>query len=654
MNETLRVLQVEDSESDAALIARLLQKAGYDVCFRRVEDAHGMRAALEGAVWDVIIADHHMSRFDAPGALRILHETGQDIPFLIVSGSIGEELAVAMMKSGAHDYLNKDNLARLVPAVAREIREVRSRRERLQAERDLRASEERLALAIQATQLGTFDFSPQTGKLIWSELTRRHFGLPPDAEVSYDTFLKGLHPDDRQRADTTIQNLLLPDSDGEYASEYRTIGIEDHATRWVSSWGRVFFDPDGKPVRFVGVTLDTTERKKLEDQFRQAQKLESLGSLAGGVAHDFNNLLTIINGYSDLMLPHLDTGDRFHNYVAEIRKAGGRAVELTQQLLAFSRKQVIEPRPLNLNQLVADSRNMLARLIGEDIELVTLLGQDLDDVFADGGQLHQVLMNLVVNARDAMPEGGRITIETANAEFGRDHTDAKPEAHRGEYVLLIVADSGVGMDEETSKRVFEPFFTTKREGVGTGLGLATVYGIVRQCGGWIDFTTKPGEGTTFTIGLPRTVAPVALDCPPRRSSGLGGAETVLVVEDQDEVRGIVVMALKTRGYQLLEARNGAEALSIAENHVGPIHLLLTDVVMPGMNGKELADRLRRLRSNIRVLFMSGYSDNVIVNRTASDDVDYIAKPFTPQPLADKVRALLGDATRLRRRSHGVG
>jgi PAS domain S-box-containing protein len=634
MKDTLRLLQVEDNESDAELIVRLLSRAGYEVQAERVDSPEDMRAALSREAWDIILADHHMVQFDAPAALQLLHETGQDVPFVIVSGSIGEERAVELMKSGAHDYVNKLNLARLAPVVAREVREAQSRRERHQAE-------ERLALAVQATQLGTFDFSPGTGQLVWSELTKRHFGLPPDAGVCYDTFLKGLHPADRERVHTTIQVLLLPGSDGHYATEYRTLGIEDGLERWVSSWGRAYFDPHGKPVRFVGVTLDITERKRLEEQFRQAQKLESVGRLAGGVAHDFNNLLTVINGYSNILLNHLDETDPFRKYATEIHKAGGRAAELTRQLLAFSRKQVIERRTLNLNQLVDGSRDMLSRLIGEDIELVSHLNPQLGDVFADGGQLHQVLMNLVVNARDAMPEGGRLTITTDNATIRPDSAIPNDGSRHAPCILLSVSDTGTGMDEETRKRIFEPFFTTKREGVGTGLGLATVYGIVRQCEGWIDCATELGKGTTFTIGIPRTSMPATPANTRQAARALPGAGTVLVVEDQDQVRALALMVLKTHGYQLLDAKTGADALSIAKTHSGPIDLLLTDVVMPGMNGLELSDRLRELRPSLRVLFMSGYSDNPAMNRSSPGArVDFIPKPFTADGLAGKVRALL--------------
>jgi two-component system cell cycle sensor histidine kinase/response regulator CckA len=652
MKEPLRLLLIEDSESDAALTVRALDQAGYQVHWRRVEEANEMRQALQSEVWDVIFADHKMVRFDAPGALQILRNSAHDIPFIIVSGSIGEELAVAMMKSGASDYVNKNNLSRLVPAVEREIREARSRCDRARAERDLRDSEERLALAVQATQLGTFDYFPQTGRLIWSDLAKRHFGLPADAEVSYDIFLSGIHPHDRLRVDKTIQSLLTPGSDGRFAAEYRTIGIDDDVERWISSWGRVYFNDDGNAVRFVGVKLDVTSRKKLEDQFRQAQKLESVGRLAGGVAHDFNNLLTVINGHSEMMLEQMHAQDPMRTSVSEIHKAGGRAAELTRQLLAFSRKQPIDPKPVNLNQLVTDSRNMLSRLIGEDIELVTNLDPDPGMVLADGGQLHQVLMNLVVNARDAMPKGGRLTIETTHASYtGADEIISDDETRSGDYVVLVVADNGHGIDESTRKRIFEPFFTTKDEGVGTGLGLATVYGIVQQCGGWIDLTTAPGAGARFTIGLPRTHVASSPDAAANREN-TGGGETILVVEDQEEVRELALIILRGRGYRLLQAANGNEALAIAGRYEGPIHLLLTDVVMPGINGQELANRLLAKHPTLRVLFMSGYAENVITHAgMMGDELNYLVKPFTPATLARKVRVLLGNPAPL---SRGAG
>ncbi|HEY3838184.1 MAG TPA: ATP-binding protein, partial [Bryobacteraceae bacterium] len=430
-------------------------------------------------------------------------------------------------------------------------------------------------------------------------------------------------------------------------TEYRTIGIEDGVERWISSWGRAFLDDEGLPARFVGVKLDVTARKKLEEQFRQAQKLESIGRLAGGVAHDFNNLLTVINGHSEMILERLDPRDPLHTSATEITKAGGRAAELTRQLLSFSRKQVIDPQPVNLSQLVAANRNMLTRLIGEDIELITRLEPNLDMVLADSGQLHQVLMNLVVNARDAMPQGGRLSIETTLASFEGSADSDPGQARSGEYVVLIVADDGVGMDEATRKRIFEPFFTTKGEGVGTGLGLATVYSIVQQWGGWIDLVTAPGRGTRFSIGLPRTAASAVPHSAAKCPDATAGAETLLVVEDQDEVRELALIVLKSRGYRLLEAKNAAEAEAVAARHKGPIHLLLTDVVMPGMNGNELAHHLSPRHPEMRVLFMSGYADNrPAQGNRLSEEGNYLAKPLTPAMLARKVRAALGDASPL--------
>jgi two-component system cell cycle sensor histidine kinase/response regulator CckA len=641
MSETLRILQVEDSESHAELIVRLFENAGCRVHAQRVEDAEEMRAALNRDAWDVVIADHEMAHFDAPGALRILQESGRDIPFIVTSESIGEELAVAMMKSGVHDHVLKHNLARLVPAVERELREACFRRDRRQAEQDLGESQERLALAIEATQFGTFDFFPQTGKLIWSGLTKRHLGLPPGVEPSIDAFLGTLHPDDRERVQTTVESLLRPGSGGQYAAEYRTIGIEDGVERHVSSWGRVYFDPEGQPVRFVGGNLDISERKRLEGQFFQAQKLESVGRLAGGVAHDFNNLLTVINGYSDMLLRKLSPGDGIHDLVSEIRIAGERAAALTGQLLVLSRKQVVLAKEVNVNEIVVEVERLLRRVIGDDVRMESVLSSSLGRVLAEPGQLHQVLMNLAINARDAMPGGGTLSIETGNVDlddgFAEDHAEVKP----GRYVQLSVSDTGSGMTEEVKSHLFEPFFTTKKVGEGTGLGLATVHGIVKQSGGSIWVYSEPGEGTTFKIYLPRIdPAGIAPDEPKPASPTLLGTETILLVEDQEQVRKMAVRVLRSHGYTVYEAANPAQALLHCERSASPIHLLLTDVSMPGMSGPKLAGLLKPLRPSMEVLFMSGYTERAITDRLESAG-SYLAKPFSPDALAAKVREVLG-------------
>ena len=410
------------------------------------------------------------------------------------------------------------------------------------------------------------------------------------------------------------------------------------------SWHQTLLrGPEGEVVGIATIGRDVTEQRMLEDQLRQSQKLESVGRLAGGIAHDFNNLLTVINGYSDLTLKRLDPRDPLHASLTEIRKAGGRAAELTRQLLAFSRKQIIDPKPLDLNRLITENRNMFGRLIGEDIELVTHLGPEPGLILADAGQFHQVLMNLIVNARDAMPSGGRLRIETTNAQLDQEFVKTHPGTHEGDYVLLTVADTGVGMDEATRQQIFEPFFTTKGEGAGTGLGLSTVYGIVQQGGGWIDVETATGEGTTFTIGLPRTTAaslPEKISPVPRAAAR--GTETVLLVEDQDDVRQLALKALQSNGYRVLEAKNGGEALMILDRHEGPLDLVLSDVVMPGMSGRELAERLKLTRPDLRVLYMSGYPNEVLAKRGIMEPgIDWIAKPFGPDELSTRVRAALG-------------
>jgi PAS domain S-box-containing protein len=387
---------------------------------------------------------------------------------------------------------------------------------------------------------------------------------------------------------------------------------------------------DGSIVFFRDISsrkLAEKERSTLEEQFRQAQKMESIGRLAGGVSHDFNNLLTVINGYADLLSRALKEGDPLRDWVAEIAKAGEKAAGLTRQLLAFSRKQILVPKPLDLGSMVAENRDMLQRLLGEEIELVTNLEPGLRLVMADPGQLHQVMMNLVVNARDAMPRGGRLTIETANMESG---------------VLLSVSDTGLGIDKAIQDRIFDPFFTTKGEGEGTGLGLSTVYGIMQQCGGSISLFSEPGKGATFKLCLPFIDAAAnANEVVESDSGNLRGMETVLVVEDQQPVRKLIVRTLKSYGYRVLEAENGLAAILHATKYRAPVHVLITDVVMPHMTGKELAESFGRLHPETQVIYMSGYGTDVIARRgVLNPGTQFISKPFAPDALVAKVRETL--------------
>jgi PAS domain S-box-containing protein len=396
-------------------------------------------------------------------------------------------------------------------------------------------------------------------------------------------------------------------------------------------------------VAWLALAMDVTEKRSLEAQLLQAQKMESVGRLAGGVAHDFNNLLGVITGYGELLQRRLGSDARLGRYVGDILKAASRAGDLTRQLLAFSRKQVLQPKILDLNAVVGDMERMLRRLIGEDIQLVTRLEEHLGPVKADPGQIEQVLMNLAVNARDAISKGGSLTIETSNVALDEVYARQHPGVAAGAYATLSVRDTGHGMPPEVRARVFEPFFTTKEAGKGTGLGLATVHGIVKQSGGHITVESEPGRGTCFRIHLPRTdvARGKEAETAPEDRPLPGGSETILVVEDEESVRGIVRESLEASGYTLLEAANGAEALELVSRHAGPIDLLLTDVVMPGMGGRELAQKLRDVQPQVQTLYMSGYTDDAVVRHgIEAETMSFLQKPFNVPGLARKVREVL--------------
>ena len=395
-------------------------------------------------------------------------------------------------------------------------------------------------------------------------------------------------------------------------------------------------EENGRIVGTQSVLRDITERKRLEAQFLQAQKMESVGRLAGGVAHDFNNLLTVINGYSDLILTQLDEWDPVRGKVEQILKAGNQAADLTQQLLTFSRKQVAQTKRLDLNSVVAEAHSLLERMVGEDIEMVRVLSPNLGLVMADAGQMQQVLMNLAVNARDGMPHGGKLTIETENVEVDGGLSSRHPELKPGPYVRLSVSDTGVGMSEEIQRQIFEPFFTTKEKGKGTGLGLATVYGIVRHSRGAIWVWSRPGQGSAFHIYLPRvdSRAPVQ-DTGAAPEPAQLGWETIVLVEDQDAVRNLAARILEGYGYRVLQARTGPDAIALLQQYPDTIHLLLTDVILPGMNGRELASALQAARPGLPVLYTSGYPEDVV------GDVKYLAKPYKPEELLAAVQRSLG-------------
>ena len=511
--------------------------------------------------------------------------------------------------------------------------------ERKRADEALRRSEDRFREMAEHIKEAFFDVDLATGTALYVSPTWAEIWGRPLAE-GYDpaTWFQAIHPDDRGPMAASQEAVKR----GESSTGVFRVVRPDGTIRWVRGRSFPVRDATGRVRRLVGVSEDITEVRATEDQLRQAQKMEAVGRLAGGVAHDFNNLLTAMLGSADLVLETLAPGAPERDDVKEIRKAALRAGELTRQLLAFSRQQVLAPRVLDLNALVTDMEKLLRRLIGEDVELRTALAPDLGAVKADPGQIEQVIANLVVNARDAMPAGGRLTIETANAELDQLYSEQHVPVQPGSYVLLAVSDSGTGMDAQTKSHIFEPFFTTKEKGKGTGLGLATVYGVVKQSGGYIWVYSEPGQGTAFKIYLPRvTETP---DATRRRSTPAaprGGSETVLLVEDDEMVRELTRRMLSKRGYAVLAAADGGAALRQLESHRGSVDLLVTDVVMPGMSGREVAQRLLALRPGLKVLYLSGYTDDAIVRHGMLEPgIAFLQKPFSGDALARKVRDVL--------------
>jgi signal transduction histidine kinase/CheY-like chemotaxis protein len=522
------------------------------------------------------------------------------------------------------------------------------RRARDRAERETREQARMLVESQRVARLGSYRADLVAGSWTSSAMLDEIFGIDdPAFRKDVPGWLAIVHPDERDE----IAAYFAEVAGGRQAfdREYRIRRLSDGAERWVHGIGELTYDSEGRPLELIGTIQDVTERKAAEVEkahvggmLRQSQRLEAVGQLAGGVAHDFNNILGVITGYAELMQRQLPEDHPARPRLAEILKAAGRAAALTRQLLAFGRKQVMQPKVLDLNLVLRDLGKMVERLVGEDVEVEVRAAPELGAVKADPTQIDQVVMNLVVNARDAMPRGGHLTIETANADFDEAYAASHPPALAGRFVMIAVSDSGVGMDAEIQKHVFEPFFTTKPPGEGTGLGLATVYGIVKQSGGYIWVYSEPGRGTTFKIYLPRAdETPVAEAAAPATVASAWGHETVLVVEDNAPLRETVQQALQERGYVVLIAGGGEAAIETAASHAGPIHLLLSDVVMPKLGGPELALRLSELRPGIRVLFMSGYSNGAVSRHgVLGPDVSLLEKPFTGERLARAVRAAL--------------
>jgi PAS domain S-box-containing protein len=770
----LRVLILEDNPRDVELCIQALNKAGFELQADAVDTEEGFVSKLQSCDYDLILSDFRIPTWNGLEAFRLLKQKGKDIPFILVTGTLGEEAAVDLIKEGVDDYILKDSLVRLPSAVRRALEEKITRDERERATQSLRESEERVRLLLDSTAEAIYGIDVQgkctfcnaaslrllgydnPGDLLGKQMhwlmhhTRADGNRYPIEECKiYMGFRegKGSHSDDevlwkkdgssfpaeywsypmfrdgkpigsvvtfldiaeRKRAEEAlrrsearvrrlVESNIIGISTGDLSGklidandaflgllgfsredllsgemrwdaltppEYRDtdqLAVEQlKSTGSASPWEKQLFRKDGSRVSvLIGVAtltaargeleavsfvVDISERKELEAQLRMAQKMEAVGQLAGGIAHDFNNLLGVIIGWSEVFEERLGQNDPLRPKAEQIKKAGQRAAALTRQLLAFSRKQVLEPTVLDLNVAVADTLKMLQRLIGEDIELTMIRGPDLGRVKADQGQIEQVIMNLAINARDAMPRGGKLSITIANAEMDDISVRQHPGAVPGSYVMLAVSDTGCGMDHETQARIFEPFFTTKELGSGTGLGLSTVYGIMKQSGGYISVYSELGRGTTFKSYLPRIEQSVSQGTPGRNiKDSVKGWETVLLVEDAQPLRELARELLEINGYAVLEAANGADAIQVAEKYGKPIHLLLTDVVMPGMDGSKLAERMGHSHPGIKVLYMTGYTDDAIVHHGVLDSgIALLQKPFTRESLTRKVREVLGAA-----------
>ncbi len=624
------MLVVDDSDDDAVLIIRGLTRAGLTVSHARADTAAGVAAALAERTPDVVISDYTMPSFRAEDALEQVLAHDADLPFLLVSGQVGEETAVALMRAGARDFVLKDRLARLALAVQRELREAAERRHRRQAEAALRESEERFRLLAEHAQDIIF-----------------RYRLNPDPAMEYLSpaveSVTGHRPEQFYADPELIFRLAEPDDRAKLEESWRAPGPGTLTVRWCRQGGEhtwieqranAITDERGELVAVEGILRDVTERvfaeqhrAGLEQQLRQAERLDSLGQLAGGIAHDFNNILAVISGYATMLTEELAADDPSRNDAEAIAQAAARGSGLTRQLLIFSRLEPSRPETLDLNTVATDLHRLLGRTLGEDIELSTLLSSDLPPITMDRSKLEQVLMNAVMNARAAMPAGGRLTIATA-AEAGFAH--------------LSITDTGCGMPPEVAARAFEPFFTTKGRGSGTGLGLATAYGVVTDAGGTINLQSRPGEGTTVHVRLPAGAPTPASDTPTgTRTPATGAGQRILVVEDEDGVRDIVCRILTKAGYEVCAAPDAHHALKLCQGENVPFDLLLSDVIMPGISGTQLAVELRRDRPGLPVLFMSGYTSGPAPGgQEMPADAPLIRKPFQAGQVLDAVHQLL--------------
>ena len=674
-SEPINILLIEDNPEIARLIRELLTETGTAMFTLNWADrlSTGLKQLANGGV-DLILLDLGLPDSQGFDTFTRTYDQAQQLPILVLTGNGDEMLAGMAMQAGAQDYLIKGQFGgnilikaikyaierkglekvlqkscqELEQRVTERTSELSRTNEELcteiakhkQARDELQKEKEKFRVLTDESPLGV-SLIGEKGE--YNYVNRKFvemFGYTPKEIPTGREWFRKAYPDNEYRHQVISSwiTAIKETKTGQTSILIYTVTCKDGSK---------------KVIQFLPVKMDTgdqiviyediTAQRKLETQLIQSQKMEAIGRLAGGVAHDFNNIITVINNLAQLSLMTLKQADPLRKDLEEIKKAGDRAASLTSQLLAFSRKQVLQPRVLDLNGVIIDMNSMIKHLIGEDIEIKTILTPELGRIKADQGQIEQVIMNLVINARDAMPGGGKITIETASIHLDEAYAcEHGVELKPGPHVMLGISDTGIGMDKKTKSHIFEPFFTTKEKGGGTGLGLSTIYGIVKQTEGWIWVYSEPGQGTTFKVYLPEVVSKAE----PGKSvlvpfKVLDGSETVLVVEDDKTILNLTRKILKLYGYNVLVAQDWEDALKVSEAHKDPIHLMLTDVVMPGMNGRELAERITLLYPKTKVLFMSGYTDDAISHLGVLEPgMEFIEKPFSPESLALKVRKVL--------------
>ncbi|MEO6096443.1 MAG: response regulator [Fibrobacteria bacterium] len=649
-----RVLLLAPMGRDSEIACDVLRKSGFEATpcasLQCVADEFNAGASA------LVLAEEGLSPQGMPALMSVLstQPPWSDIPIVILTGT--GELSEARMRSlnvfdpsGNVTFLERPFRQLTLISTLKMALRARERQYQLRGTlSSLGESEERLRLALDSGKIGAWEWMVRQDRLVGSPRLHEFLGLPGGSlQDGLESFISLIHPDDALQFRDTVAWALQGGRDCEM--EFR-VNRPDGTIRWLYMRAKVFRDHDNLPARVIGAAMDISERKRVEDDLRkgketllQSQKMEAIGKLAGGIAHDFNNMLTAINGYSELLLSQLNDREALHVGLGEILRSGKRAAALTHQLLAYSRQQVMAFKAVDLNDIVEGMYGLLQRLLHENIRHSMGLKPGLPRIKADSTQLEQVVLNLALNARDAMPEGGELEIATSLLRIGTDGMSRHGGAPPGEYVCLQVRDSGMGMTEEVKAHIFDPFFTTKGPGKGTGMGLSTVYGIVQQSGGYISVETKPGAGSAFEVVFPAvqdsTEVPAAPSAP--ESAEAPALDTILIAEDEESVRNFLRQVLSSQGYTVLEARDGQTAIELAEAHPGEIHLLITDVVMPGLGGRELAEHLVRRRPGLRILFISGYNDDTILHHGVLDgETGFMNKPFAPHSLLKKVREIL--------------